>query len=113
LNVLSAMSWFGYSGDNSYHVAKAAEWAMTNGVRPELAAQGTLVTGVHLGLAYTDMTAGFEGAKLPPVEVTRAALDGVEGGAWEVLADDWSRGVKTALAHDPRMFYEALSTTTF
>jgi NAD(P)-dependent dehydrogenase (short-subunit alcohol dehydrogenase family) len=113
LNILSAMSWFGYPGDNSYHVAKAAEWAMTNGVRLELATQGTLVTGVHLGLADTDMSAGFDGAKIPPVEVARAALDGVEAGAWEVLVDDWSRGVKTALAGDPRTFYEALSTTTF
>jgi NAD(P)-dependent dehydrogenase (short-subunit alcohol dehydrogenase family) len=113
LNVLSAMSWFGYPGDNSYHVAKAAEWAMTNGVRLELATQGTLVTSVHLGLADTDMSAGFDGAKIPPVEVARAALDGVEARAWEVLVDDWSRGVKTALAGDPRTFYEALSTTTF
>jgi NAD(P)-dependent dehydrogenase (short-subunit alcohol dehydrogenase family) len=86
---------------------------MTNGVRLELATQGTLVTGVHLGLADTDMSAGFDGAKIPPVEVARAALDGVEASACEVLVDDWSRGVKTALAGDPRTFYEALSTTTF
>jgi NAD(P)-dependent dehydrogenase (short-subunit alcohol dehydrogenase family) len=113
LNVLSAMSWFGYPGANAYHVAKAAEWAMANGVRLELAEQGTLVTGVHLGLADTDMTAAFDSAKLAPVEVARAALDGVEAGAWEVLVDEWSRTVKTALAADPRAFYEALAATTF
>jgi NAD(P)-dependent dehydrogenase (short-subunit alcohol dehydrogenase family) len=113
LNVLSAMPWFGYPDDNSYHVGKAAAWAMTNGVRMELTGQGTLVTSIHLGLADTDMTAGFDGAKLAPAEVARAALDGIEAGAWEVLVDDWSRAVKTALADDPRTFYTALSTTTF
>jgi len=45
--------------------------------------------------------------------VGRAGLDGIEAGAWEVLVDDWSRTVKTALAEDPRKFYEALAATTF
>ncbi|MET7437326.1 hypothetical protein ABZS63_06325, partial [Streptomyces sp. NPDC005568] len=30
-------------GANTYHLTKAAAWAMTNGVRLELAEQGTLV----------------------------------------------------------------------
>jgi len=109
VNVLSAMSWFGLKGTNSYHVAKAAQWAMTNGVRLELAGQGTLVTGIHLGLADTDMVADFDGPKLPPLELARLALDGVEKEQWEVLADDWSRMVKSALASDPRPFYENLT----
>jgi NAD(P)-dependent dehydrogenase (short-subunit alcohol dehydrogenase family) len=58
VNILSAMSWFGVKGANAYHLTKAAAWAMTNGVRLELAEQGTLVTAVHLGLADTDMSAG-------------------------------------------------------
>jgi uncharacterized protein (TIGR02118 family) len=45
VNVLSAMSWFGIKGGNAYHLTRAAAWAMTNGVRLELAEQGTLVTG--------------------------------------------------------------------
>lgn len=108
LNMLSAMSWFAYEGNNSYHVAKAAEWALTNSIRLELAAQHTLVTGVHLGLADTDMTAGFDSAKLAPSEVARAALDGIEAGVWEVLVDDWSKNIKASLIHDPRTFYESL-----
>ena len=31
LNVLSAMSWFGYDGGNGYFLAKAAGWAATDG----------------------------------------------------------------------------------
>lgn len=113
VNILSAMSWFAHPGANAYHVAKAAAWAMANSVRLELAGQGTLVTAVHLGLADTDMSAGFTAEKLPPAEVARAWLDGVEAGAWEVLVDEWSRVVKTSLAADPRPFYEALAATTF
>ncbi|MEY9935205.1 NAD(P)-dependent dehydrogenase (short-subunit alcohol dehydrogenase family) [Catenulispora sp. GP43] len=113
VNVLSAMSWFAHPGANAYHVAKAAAWAMANGVRLELAGQGTLVTAVHLGLADTDMSAGFDSEKLPPLEVARAALDGVEAGAWEVLVDEWSRSVKASLAADPHPFYEALAAATF
>ena len=108
LNVLSAQSWFGYPGGNGYHVAKAAAWAMTNGVRLELRAQGTLVTALHLGAVDTDMSAGYDGPKGDPADVVRAALDGVEAGAAEVLADDWTRHVKASLAHDPERLYDQI-----
>lgn len=108
VNVLSASSWFAYPGNNPYHLAKAAQWALTNGVRLELAEQETLVTAVHLGLADTDMSASFQVDKLAPADVARGALDGVRDGAWEVLLDDWSRTVKASLAGDPRDFYAQL-----
>ena len=105
VNVLSALSWFSYDGSNAYAAAKAAEWSLTNGVRLELTGQGTLVTGVVLGAADTDMSADYAGPKVPPADVVRAALDGVQTGAWEVLVDDWSRHVKASLAADPNQFY--------
>jgi NAD(P)-dependent dehydrogenase (short-subunit alcohol dehydrogenase family) len=108
LDVLSAMSWFAYPGDGAYHVAKAAAWALTNSVRLELAAQQTLVVGLHLGLADTDMSAAIDGEKAAPAAVAAAALDGIEAGEWEVLVDAWSRGVKSSLADDPRRFYDAM-----
>ena len=104
-NVLSALSWFSISGANAYAAAKAAEWSLTNGVRIELTGQGTSVTGIVLGAADTDMMAGYTGPMTAPADVVRAALDGVQAGAWEVLVDDWSRGVKASLAADPREFY--------
>jgi NAD(P)-dependent dehydrogenase (short-subunit alcohol dehydrogenase family) len=109
VDIHSALSWFSTSGANGYAVAKAAEWAMTNGVRLELAAQNTLVVGVHLGAADTDMMAGYDGPMTAPREVAAAALDGVASDAIEVLVDDWSRLVKASLANDPADFYaEAL-----
>ena len=105
VNVLSALSWFAVDGANPYAAAKAAEWNMTNGVRLELAGQGTLVQGVHLGAADTDMTAGYDGAKIDAADVARASLDGLARGDVEVLVDDWSRMIKGTLAHDPMRFY--------
>jgi NAD(P)-dependent dehydrogenase (short-subunit alcohol dehydrogenase family) len=105
VNILSAMSWFAYDGANAYAVAKAAEWGLTNGIRLELAKQGTLVTGVHLGAADTDLMAGYEGPMIDPADVARATLDGVEAGKIEVVVDDWSAYVKASLANDPSAFY--------
>ncbi|GAA4960708.1 NAD(P)-dependent dehydrogenase (short-subunit alcohol dehydrogenase family) [Nonomuraea thailandensis] len=107
VNVLSALSWFAYDGANAYAAAKAAAWNLTNGVRLELRGQGTLVTGVHLGAAATDMMAGYEGDLLDPADVARAALDGVEAGSYEVVVDAWSAHVKASLSGDPRAFYDA------
>ena len=109
VNVLSALSWFGLQGANAYHVAKAAEWAMTNAVRLELEDQGTLVTGLHLGAADTDMTADYDGPKIAPEDLARITMDGVEAGAWEIVADEWTATVKASLAGDPREFHRAIA----
>ncbi|MFD3683831.1 SDR family NAD(P)-dependent oxidoreductase [Nocardiopsis sp. NPDC058631] len=106
VNLLSVLSWVATAeGSGSYSVAKAAEWNMTNGVRVELAGQKTLVQGVHLAAADTDMMAGRDAPKIDPVDVARAALDGVQAGAVEVLVDGPSRFVKSALAGDPAQLY--------
>jgi NAD(P)-dependent dehydrogenase (short-subunit alcohol dehydrogenase family) len=109
LNVLSAMSWFAFEGANGYHIAKAAEWALTNGLRLELARQGTQVTGLHLGMADTEMSAALSGDKIAPLALADIALDGIEAGAAEILADDWSRSVKAFLAEDPAVVYPRLA----
>ncbi|GAA4535794.1 SDR family oxidoreductase [Pseudonocardia xishanensis] len=102
VNVLSALSWFSFPGATSYAAAKAAEWSLTNGLRLEL--PDTLVTGVHLGTADTDMTKDVVGfPKLAPAELARIVLDGVEAGEIEILADEWSVMVKKAL-QEPGVF---------
>ena len=109
VNVLSALSWFASPGTGSYAVAKAAEWNMTNGVRLELAGQGTLVQGVLLGAADTDISAGYDGPKIDPRDVPRLSLDGLEAGAVEVIVDDWTAMVKASLAGDPAPFYAQIT----
>jgi NAD(P)-dependent dehydrogenase (short-subunit alcohol dehydrogenase family) len=105
LNVLSVLSWVSTGAANSYSVAKAAQWALTNSARIELAGQGTLVTGLHMAAVDTDAMAGYDVPKLDPADVARAALDGIEARSLEVLLDDPSRHVKAALSGDPRALY--------
>jgi NAD(P)-dependent dehydrogenase (short-subunit alcohol dehydrogenase family) len=105
LNMLSALSWFSTDGANSYSVSKAAEWSMTNGIRLELIGQGTYVAGVHIGLVDTDMAAGLDLPKSAPADIVRIALDGIEAGLIEIVADDWSAHVKASLSSDPALFY--------
>ncbi len=105
LNVMSIGSFQVYPGNGAYAAAKAAQWQLTNSTRLELAAQGTQVMGLHLSATDTDMLAGIEMAKNDPADVVRAALDGLESGADEVLADADTRAVKAKLAQPPAEMY--------
>ncbi|MGI5239142.1 SDR family oxidoreductase [Dactylosporangium sp. CA-139066] len=106
LNVHSVLSWISYA--TSYSAGKAALWQATNGFRLELAPQGTGVTGLHVGYIDTDMAATVDGPKASAEDVARQAFDGVEAGAFEVLADDITRTVKRGLSADPAALYPQL-----
>src|ERR1700728_2214919 len=47
INMLSVTSFYTNPLDASYGASKAAAWSLTNGIRIELAHQGTLVIAVH------------------------------------------------------------------
>ena len=96
VDIHSALSWI--AGAGAYGASKAAFWSVTNSLRLELAAQGTLVVGVHLGYADTELTAAVIAPKLDPREVARAVVDGVAQNLTEVLVDDASRYFKQAVA---------------
>lgn len=109
LNVLSVVSWFSVAGTAAYSATKAAAWSLTDGLRIELAGQGTQVVGLHMGPVDTDMGAQVQSDldKLSPAEVVSAALDGIEAGAVEVLTDDVTREIKGNLTADPADRYAA------
>lgn len=108
VNMHSVVSFFTPPASGSYGVSKAAVWAMTNGVRIELARQGTLVVGVHCGFVDTDMAAGVDAPKLAPDEVARQAFDAVEAGQVEVLADELTRTMKASLPRDQELVYPGI-----
>jgi NAD(P)-dependent dehydrogenase (short-subunit alcohol dehydrogenase family) len=97
VNVLSSAS-FRQSHLGSYAVTKAAAWGATNATRVELAAQGTLVTGVHVGFLDTDMTAAIDVPKIDPSVVAEKTVAGLEANALEVLVDDLSVELKAQLS---------------
>ncbi|RWR16207.1 SDR family NAD(P)-dependent oxidoreductase [Microbacterium enclense] len=109
LNVLSVMAWLGYEHSNGYGASKAAGWALTNGVRIELAAQGTQVSGLILASTDTDMMASIDVEKNRPEDVAATAIDGVAAGALEIIADDQSAAVKASLSGDPAEFYSGFA----
>jgi NAD(P)-dependent dehydrogenase (short-subunit alcohol dehydrogenase family) len=89
-----------------YSAAKAAEWAMTNVVRQELAPAGIAVTALHVGYMDTDMAARVPASdKIDPAWVAALTLDAVEAGAPEVVADELSRTVKAALSQGLETLY--------
>ncbi|MFK4103274.1 SDR family oxidoreductase [Streptomyces sp. NPDC019531] len=107
LNVHSVLSWLGVAG--SYSASKAALWSQTNSLRLDLRPRGIEVTGLHVGYVDTDLTAGIDAPKVTPESVAAQALDGIESGAFEVLADDLTRQVKAGLAADLGALYPQLA----
>ena len=107
LNAHSALSWLAWHG--AYAATKAAFWLQTNAIRLELLDRGIGVTGLHMGYVDTDMTAAVTSPKENPADIAKAALDGIEAGAFEVLADETSRQTKAALSGDITNLYPQLT----
>ncbi len=105
VNVLSVASWLASPFNGSYGASKSAEWSLTNAIRVELRASGTLVVGVHAGWIDTDMAADVPESKISTGDVVRQTLDGVQRGDEEVLTDDSTRHVKASLPSDQTSLY--------
>jgi NAD(P)-dependent dehydrogenase (short-subunit alcohol dehydrogenase family) len=106
LNAHSALSWIARHG--AYSATKAAFWLQTNAIRLELRDRGIGVTGLHMGYVDTDMSAAVTAAKSRPEDIAKQALDGIESGAYEVLADDSARDAKAAVSQDLTVVYPEL-----
>jgi NAD(P)-dependent dehydrogenase (short-subunit alcohol dehydrogenase family) len=109
LNVLSVLSWVHIESSAAYSAAKAASWAMTNVVRTRLAPKGVQVTALHVGYMETDLAAHVDAPKSDPAVVAALALDGVQAGAYEVLADEISKNVRAGLSADLTALYPQLT----
>ncbi|AIQ35977.1 short-chain dehydrogenase [Paenibacillus sp. FSL R5-0345] len=109
LNVLSALSWFSSGTVGAYSAAKAAEWALTNDLRLNLYPHNIRVAGLHVGFMDTDMTTTLEVPKVNPADIAKIAIDGIESGSFEIIADDDSRKIQGALAVGVPALYPNLS----
>ncbi len=97
LNVLSIVAWVNGGQLAPYAASKSAAWSLTNALRHELAAQRTQVLALHMAFVDTDLVRALEGPKTSPEDIVERALDGLEAGLDEVLADDRTRLVKEGL----------------
>jgi NAD(P)-dependent dehydrogenase (short-subunit alcohol dehydrogenase family) len=98
LNILSALSWLTFPGTGAYCAAKSAEWSLTNALRLELAPQGIRVSALHVGYMDTDMTRDVNAPKSDPAVIAKLAIDGIEAGDAEIIADEVSRRVQAGLS---------------
>lgn len=109
VDVHSIASWYAFGG--VYSASKAALWSATNSLRIELAPKGVHVTGVHMGYVDTPMAAHADGPKLLPAELVTTVYDAVEAGEHEVLADELTVQVKSALSGPVEALYPDLHST--
>ena len=98
LNVLSVASFINAPLLGTYSLSKTAAWGLTNALRNELQPQATQVLALHVGYIDTDLTQGFDVPKTAPSVVAARALDALELGGSEVMADDISQQVKQGLS---------------
>lgn len=98
VNLLSVVAVANAPVFNSYSASKAALHSLTQGIRAELASQGTLVIGVFPGPVDTSMSEGIQMAKVAPSEVAKATLQAVEQRIEDVYPDPVSQSTFSALA---------------
>src|SRR5215469_16021833 len=94
LNVLSVASWINGGQLAGYGASKSAAWSLTNSLRHELASQQTQVLALHMAFVDTDLTRGIDAPKTSAEEIVKRALDALESGLDEVLADERTRLIK-------------------
>jgi NAD(P)-dependent dehydrogenase (short-subunit alcohol dehydrogenase family) len=104
VNMLSVLSWMNMPVMSGYGASKAATWALTNGLRNELRAQGTLVVAVHAAFIDTDMARAVPAPKTSPEDVVKQVLAALEQGQEEVFADAITRAVKAGLSAQPAVY---------
>jgi NAD(P)-dependent dehydrogenase (short-subunit alcohol dehydrogenase family) len=107
VNVASVASWITSPALAGYAVSKSAVWSLSNGLRNELRGQKTQVLTLHMAFVDTDMTQGIASPKSTPEQIVAKALDALEAGADEVLADELTQQVKQGLSAQPGAYLQA------
>jgi NAD(P)-dependent dehydrogenase (short-subunit alcohol dehydrogenase family) len=105
ITMLSVLSWVAPPLRATYAASKAAQWAWTNAVRVQLRQQNTRVVGVYVGPVDTDMASPDDADPVAPEMVAQAALRGLTAGDDEVLVDELTRAVKSAMHDDLALLY--------
>ena len=109
INMLSILGKSNFPGNASYSVSKAAEISMTQGVRSELASQGTLVVGVMPGTVDTAGSKDFPDPKVSPQVVVEDALNGVREGIEDIYPGDQAKGMEKQLREDPKSLEKTMA----
>ena len=103
VNILSAAALCNVPVLGSYSASKAAAYSLTQGVRSELADQGTFVSAIFVGSVDTRMAAEVKDApKVTPQYTARVTLQSLQRKEEEVDADPMTIDLRARLARDPK-----------
>ncbi|MBT3307637.1 MAG: SDR family oxidoreductase [Alphaproteobacteria bacterium] len=102
INLGSIASYVNFPVLGSYSASKAAVHSLTQGIRAELAGQGTQVLGVYPGPIDTDMAAGFPMDKTSPNVAVKNIFDALEAGDEDVYPDPMAIELHAGLLGDPK-----------
>jgi len=109
VNMLSILALVNIPFNGSYSASKAAALSMTQGVRAELAAQGTQVVSVMPGTVDTPMSKDYPPPKVSRAVVASSALQAVRDGVEDVYPGDQAVEFATRLASDPKAVEKQLA----
>ncbi|MBL8378785.1 MAG: SDR family NAD(P)-dependent oxidoreductase [Burkholderiales bacterium] len=110
VNVLSILAKITNPALGSYCATKAALLRLTEGVRAELASQGTHVLAAMPWAVDTAMSGPFAGAKSSPAEVAQGILDAIASGVEEVYFHEMSAEINRRLSTDPKGLERSFSS---
>ncbi|MDZ8050684.1 MAG: SDR family oxidoreductase [Aulosira sp. ZfuVER01] len=110
VNMLTILAKVNLPLNASYCASKAAALLMTQSIRAELAAQGTLVVGVMPGTVDTGMSKHFPPPKVAPEVVVQEALQAVIDGVEDVYPGEQAKEIAAQLLTDPKAVEKALAT---
>jgi NAD(P)-dependent dehydrogenase (short-subunit alcohol dehydrogenase family) len=110
INMLSILAKVNFPMNASYGASKAAALLMTQGIRAELAAQGTQVIGVMPATVDTKMSEHFPPPKVAPELVAQLALQAVVDGIEEVYPGEQAIELADQLLKDPKAVEKMMAT---
>jgi NAD(P)-dependent dehydrogenase (short-subunit alcohol dehydrogenase family) len=111
VNIASILGKVTLPNLGSYCASKAALLRLCEGVRAELAAQGTLVVVVLPWAVDTAMSGPFPGEKTAPAEVAERVMDAIAVGNEEVVLHSYSVELERRLRAEPKQLEKELAAT--
>jgi short-subunit dehydrogenase len=110
INMQSIIALVNFPKNGGYSASRAASLSMTQGIRAELAAQGTLVVAVLPGTVDTSMSKNDPPPKVSPSEVARVALQAVIDSTEEVYPGEQAAEMAAKLLKDPKSLEKWMAT---
>ncbi|MGE0267325.1 MAG: SDR family oxidoreductase [Candidatus Omnitrophota bacterium] len=102
INISSVAGLVGIPALGTYSATKAAVHSLTQSLRGELAAAGTIVTGVYPGATDTEMTKDLQLEKTSPAQLVNNILESLEKGEEDIFPDKISREMALGLKTDAK-----------